>query len=220
MTNKNLSKLLAKDVPENISNIDRYKIIYRPYITPFVDLLNLIPTESKIFDIGCGNGALLNLIYQTKNPQKIGGVEISKKLVDNANELLSKVVSRKLEFDQKVHIRQYDGINLENLEEYDYILLVDVIHHIPKQHLKNFFALLEQRMRRNATLILKDIDAGKSILVQFNKLHDLIVSGEIGNEISIEKAKENLLQAGFDIKSVTYKRMLWYPHYTIIATVQ
>ena len=218
MTKKELSNLLAKYVPKNVSIIDRYKIIYRPYITPFVDLLNLIPAQSKIFDIGCGNGALLNLIYQTKNPLKIGGVEISKKLVDNATELLNQTVKNKVNNIAEINIKQYDGINLPNLADYDFVLLVDVIHHIPKSQLKQFFIVLKQNMKPGATLILKDIDAGKPILVLFNKLHDFIVSQEIGNEISQKNAENILIQSEFKIKSASYLRMLWYPHYTILST--
>lgn len=219
LSNKDLSSLLAKYVPATISKVDRYKIIYRPFITPFVDLLKLIPVKSNVFDIGCGNGALLNLVYQTKDPQKIAGIEISKKLVDNANELLNKVIDNQLEFHQKVRIQQYDGTHLPSLKAYDVILLVDVIHHIPKRHLDAFFILLKQQMKPGATLILKDIDAGKPIWVLFNKLHDFIVSQEIGNEISNKNAQLKLQEAGFNIISSTYKRMLWYPHYTVLATV-
>lgn len=218
MTKKDLSNLLAKYVPKNVSIIDRYKIIYRPYITPFVDILNLLPAQSKIFDIGCGNGALLNLIYQTKNPLKIGGVEISKKLVENATELLNQTEINKGDNIAEININQYDGINLPNLSDYDFVLLVDVIHHIPKSQLKKFFIVLKQNMKPGATLILKDIDAGKPILVLFNKLHDFIVSQEIGNEISQNNAENILIESAFKIKSASYLRMLWYPHYTILAT--
>ena len=216
-TSKELSALLKACVPKNISILDRCKIIYRPYITPFADLLNLIPLRSKIFDIGCGNGALLNLIFQTKMPEKIGGVEINKKLVANANELLRNAFKEDKIADQKAGIKEYDGIHLPDLTEYDLILLVDVIHHIPRQQLELFLTRLKNKMKPGAVLICKDIDAGKRILVWFNKLHDLLVSQETGNEISMKKAEEKLPRAGFKVVSSEYKRMLWYPHYTIIS---
>lgn len=217
MNKHSLSKLLTKYVPKNISVLDRCKIIYRPYITPFVEILSIIPHRSRIFDIGCGNGALLNLIYQTKSPIKIGGIEISKKLVDNANELLHKTLNNNSENYIEINIKQYDGISLPNLIGYDVVLLVDVLHHIPKIQLMDFLLSLKQNMKSGSILILKDIDAGKALLVLFNKLHDLIVSQEIGNEISKKRAENFLLQAGFKIKLTTYQRMLWYPHYTILA---
>jgi 2-polyprenyl-3-methyl-5-hydroxy-6-metoxy-1,4-benzoquinol methylase len=219
MTNKDLSKLLSAYVPENISTLNKYKIIYRPFITPFAELLNLIPEKSKVFDIGCGNGALLNLIYKTRNPAKMGGVEISSKLVDTTKKLLRNAIDDDNYFNSSIDIQQYDGVNLPQLKDYDFVLLVDVIHHIPKKQLNTFLSTLKNNMRPGSVLICKDIDAGKPVLVLFNKLHDFIVSQEIGNELSMQQARQVLTTAGFNVVSATYKRMLWYPHYTLISNV-
>jgi 2-polyprenyl-3-methyl-5-hydroxy-6-metoxy-1,4-benzoquinol methylase len=219
MTNRDLSTLLSAYVPQNISRLDKYKIIYRPFITPFAELLNIIPEKSKVFDIGCGNGALLNLIYKTRNAEKLGGVEISSKLVDTTKKLLRNAIADDNYFNSNIDVQQYDGINLPQLTAYDFVLLVDVIHHIPKKQLTAFLSTLKKNMRPGTVLICKDIDAGKPVLVLFNKLHDFAVSQEIGNEISMQQASQELTAAGFNVVSATYKRMLWYPHYTLISKV-
>jgi protein-L-isoaspartate O-methyltransferase len=216
-TDKDLSSLLEKNIPSHISKPDKLKILYRPFITPFAELINIIPFNSNVYEIGFGNGALLNLIYNIKKPRKLGGIEIEKKLVNNARDLLFSQVKNENIFNEKISLGQYDGVNLPDLHEFDWVLLVDVIHHIPKKQLTAFLLSIKRKMKSGATLIVKDIDASKTILVLFNKLHDLLVSREIGNEISMENAKLKLRDAGFTFESALYKRKLWYPHYTIIT---
>ena len=65
-------------------------------------------------------------------------------------------------------------------------------------------------------MVLKDID-GSSPFVIFNKIHDLIFSGEIGNEISVSKALNLLKENGFDIVEQEKRLMYVYPHYTLVA---
>ncbi|MEI9956286.1 MAG: UbiA family prenyltransferase [Ferruginibacter sp.] len=195
ISNKQLENILRKFLPVSIKGINKYKIIYRPYITPFKELLNIIPAQANVFDIGCGNGAFLNLVKELKQPQALGGVEISKTLVDNANSLLAS--SGELNNNNttvSINITQYDGTNLPDLSAYQFVFLIDVLHHIPKHQLEVFFKLLKSKMSKEATLVLKDIDAGKPLLCLFNKMHDMLVSQEIGNEISLKKAKALLQQ--------------------------
>lgn len=71
-------------------------------------------------------------------------------------------------------------------------------------------------MKPGAQLIIKDINAANP-LVLFNKIHDLVFAGEIGNEMSFARLKEFLINKGFTIQSSTKKTMYVYPHFTIVA---
>ena len=109
MSKQNIFKLPSKYVPYNISIIDRYKIINKPYVILFIKSLSLIPNDESIFDIGYGNGTSLKPIYQTKSAVKIGCLKIWKRLVDHTNEFLNKAINSR----RAVHLK----ININNVME-------------------------------------------------------------------------------------------------------
>lgn len=207
-----LVRFLKRSSSKDFSFIQNLKIVYRPYICPFDDLLNALPENQSVFDFGCGGGMFLQLIAEYKNPGALGGIEISETLIDTAKALLVPYLSK-----ISIRLAPYDGVNIpEWINQYDNIFMIDVLHHIPVEkqfsHLEKLFHL----MKPGARLILKDIDSG-SPWHYFNKLHDLVVVKEIGHEMNAEKLNSVLQKIGFKTSAVQRKRMYVYPHYTIVC---
>jgi 2-polyprenyl-3-methyl-5-hydroxy-6-metoxy-1,4-benzoquinol methylase len=195
----------------NASFIDRLKIVYRPYICPFDDLINELEGQSpRIMDIGCGSGQFCLLLAEFTKAKALKGIEVSQELVNNANTLLSGYKDR-IPYD----FRFYNGTDLpDDIASYDVIFLVDVLHHVPRKQQEKFIRNIYEKMGKGSVLLLKDIDAG-SPLVFFNKMHDLIFAREIGNELSFAAISEMAKQIGFTIESVKTKTLYVYPHYLI-----
>lgn len=213
ISNNTLSAFLRSSIPKNAGFLDKVKIAYRPYVCPFDDLLELIPDHASVFDIGCGSGMFLSLVSKFRNPKAIGGVEISQQLIDNATIILKNKSS-----DIRISLHTFNGIDIpDEIASYDYIFLIDVLHHVPKENQIKFLENIHEKMSPGSKLILKDIDAGRVILSKFNKLHDLLLSGEIGHEISSMRALNELSRMGFKIQPIIKRRMLVYPHYTVIC---
>ena len=205
-----LARQLEQSQPPNASFLDVIKIRYRPYICPFDDILDLIPDRSAIFDIGCGSGQLLYLIQANKNPKRVKGIEIKESLINNANALFQEKVT--VPFDFGV----YDGEQIPvEINGYDVVTMVDVFHHIPTKLQWPIMQQIFQNMRPGAILVFKDIDAA-SFLVWFNKLHDLFLGGGPGDEVSMESAIQEFRKLGFELETSMKKRMLWYPHFTLV----
>lgn len=212
-SNDKLSAFLRSSIPKNASVLDKVKIAYRPYICPFDDLLKLIPNRASVFDIGCGSGMFLSLVSKFKNPKAIGGVEISQQLIDNA-----RVILRNKDDNTRISLHTFNGVDIpDEVASYDYIFLIDVLHHVPKENQIKFLENLHEKMSPGSKLILKDIDGGRAILSKFNKLHDMLLSGEIGHEISSAYASKKLARIGFKISPTIKKRMFVYPHYTVVC---
>lgn len=196
----------------NTGLINTLKIVYRPFICPFSELMNIVPPQSKIMDIGCGSGQFALLLAEFLNPAAIGGIEISQELINNANELLDTYKNK-----TDINFFVFNGQTLPDIiQEYEYIFMIDIIHHIPVSEQTIFINNLYKKMKPGAILILKDIDA-TSPLVVFNKLHDLLLAKQISRELSFTNTFKILESAGFKIKSTSKKRMFWYPHFTIIC---
>lgn len=188
-------------------------MVYRPLICPFGDLLALVAPDSRIFDIGCGQGQFALLLAEFRQPKALGGVEISPALVLSCSQLLDEYAS-KIPLDFRV----YDGRHLPaDIADYDTVFMVDVLHHVPRDAQAAFLAALHRVMSPGSRLIIKDID-GASPLVFANKLHDLVIAGEIGHELSLRKALQYASDAGFSVAQTIRRRMLWYPHYTMVLT--
>jgi len=205
-----LIKTLKKHQLQKIGLIDQLKISYRPFVCPFDDLLEIIPENESVFDIGCGSGMFLSLVATYKNPKKIYGIEINDKLIENANKLF-----QNLKFSSE--FKKYDEKNIpDEIQNFNYIFLIDVLHHIPTKHQIAFLKNVYEKMSVGSKLIIKDIDK-RNPLHYWNKIHDIIFSGEIGNEPNSLQLQQELKAIGFEIITKSYRTMLLYPHFTLIC---
>jgi SAM-dependent methyltransferase len=196
---------------EGAGFIDSLKIKYRSLICPFISLIQTVRPGEKVGDVGCGSGQFLLLLSQFAQPSYLFGIEISKKLIENANKLFSSLPGSSHRF------AEYDGVHFpEELSQMDLIFLIDVLHHVPRNNQENFIRDLAKNLKPGARLVLKDINAA-SPLVYANKLHDLIFAGEIGNEMSFERARALLQLNGLNIIEQYKRTMYVYPHYCIVA---
>ncbi len=200
-----------KTKSKDLSFIDKLKVVYRPLICPFDELLDFVEENDSVFDIGCGSGQFCALIGKFTSVNDIYGIEISEKLVQNA-----KKVTKEFGTNKKLQFKTFDGNTIPNLiENYSKIYLIDVLHHVPKNNQVAFLKEIYLKMSVGSKLIIKDIDAD-SMFVHFNKLHDLVFSKEIGNEIKMCDAKKLTEKIGFKVLDTYTKRMFVYPHYFLI----
>ncbi|WP_395053939.1 class I SAM-dependent methyltransferase [Flavobacterium sp.] len=200
-----------KTKSKDLSFIDKLKVVYRPIICPFDELLDFVEENDTVFDIGCGSGQFCALVAKFTTANDIYGIEISEKLVQNAKKVTKEFCSNK-----KLQFETFDGNTIPNLiENYSKIYLIDVLHHIPKNNQEDFLKEIYLKMSVGNKLIIKDIDAD-SMFVNFNKLHDLVFSKEIGNEIKMSDAKKLADKIGFKVLDTYTKRMFVYPHFFLI----
>lgn len=200
-----------KEKYQSTGFIDSLKIKYRSLICPFISLLEMVKPGEKVGDVGCGSGQFLLLVSNFAKPSYLFGIEITKRLIDNANKLFGQLPSGSYGFST------YDGVTFpDQLREMDVIFLIDVLHHVPKKNQDDFLKNLSTMLKPGARLVLKDINAS-SPLVYVNKLHDLIFAREIGNEMTMDRAKKLLQDNGLEIIQQEKRTMYVYPHYTLVA---
>lgn len=192
--------------------LNKLRTACRLYICPFEDLLNLLLEHQRVLDIGCGTGAFLNLVAQFRKPIAIGGLEMKPALAERAQGWLEhnfRHVSARIEV--------YDGVTLPMwVRDYDYVFLIDVLHHVHRAAQMPLLKELFNHMRPGATLILKDIDA-ESFWSAFNVLHDLIASRQMARQCVATELEQQLREIGFHTQGVARRRRFVYPHYTIVC---
>jgi len=207
---KTLSQYLRNTYAQ-VSLIDKLKIVYRPYICPLGQLLEYAKFSKNVFDVGCGSGQFLLLLAHFGGMEKLGGIEISERLISNARKLLANPGRSAL------FLAVFDGKTIPaQINEYDWVTMIDVFHHIPPEEQIPFMMALHKAMKPGAVLIFKDINQN-SPLVLINKFHDAVLGGGAGREISAKKAEIMLTEIGFRIGTITTQTTLAYPHYTIVC---
>ena len=210
LTNRDLLRFL-KNKHIHAGFINGLKLHYRPLICPYISLIKKVQPGDKVGDIGCGSGQFLLLLSAFASPSFLYGIEINPKLIKNGHELLSEIDSKKLQ------LEIYDGMNFPPLmSQMDILFLIDVLHHVPKTKQETFLKKLVSVMKSGATLVIKDIDAANPLVI-WNKFHDLIVSREIGHELSSKKVSGILAETSLEITAIQKITTYVYPHYTIVG---
>jgi cyclopropane fatty-acyl-phospholipid synthase-like methyltransferase len=209
MKKKELVKFLSsKNVETDL--ISKIKIAYRPYVCPFDEILELIGENKMVFDIGCGSGMLLALIAEYQKPKKLGGLEISQNLVDNAVALLE-------DYSVPAVISLQNGQDFpEEIKNYDFITMIDVLHHVPQKLQMDYLKNLLDKMKKGSRLIFKDIDASSPLII-FNRMHDLIFAKQFVHEKSYNEILQFFKDNNLEIEISYKKRMLYFPHFLIMV---
>ena len=122
----------------------------------FEKVSKLIPPNSKILDVGCGDGKIRLFL---KNPIYFGA--------DADEELISKLISQKIKA-KKTDLNK-DEIPFKN-EKFDFVLLLDVLEHVVNP--KKLLLEAKERLNENGKLIItlpNDYHLLNKIRFVFNK---------------------------------------------------
>jgi len=145
-----------------------------------------IKNNSKILEIGCGTGILLNILSNNKS-LKLYGIDLTKEMLDEAKIKLKNKAS--LILCSVRHIKRYFNQNY-----FDYIMLEDVFHHLPehKKVIKDISLLL----KKGGKLVISDLSFGRF----GNKVFHILEPGN--SEMYTKKGYYKLLKENkfFDIK--------------------
>lgn len=102
--------------------------------------LNFIADNSKVLDVGCGEGCFLDRIKQVKNCD-VTGLESNQNAIDSCK---SKGISA-----LKISIQEFSK---ENVEKFDVVCLFQVLEHIV--NVKDFLDSITKVMKKDSTLII------------------------------------------------------------------
>lgn len=181
----------------------------RCYICPFEELIDRVPVDSRLLDVGCGAGLFLALLASAGRLQSGLGCDVSQPALDQAarmRERLPEKVARQLSF------VQFDPGNPLPDGLFDVVSMIDVMHHIPSFDQHAALAQAIERVRPGGLFLYKDMARRPFWRAGANRLHDLLVSKEWIHYCPIESverwAGENHAEL---IESASYYRY-WYHH--------
>lgn len=203
---------LLKVPAQKMGGLAMLKTRYRPYICPLEWVLSEIPERARLYDVGCGTGALLYLALKLRSAETAHGYDVAEAAVENAR-----------------YFREETGEAFQvnylpiaqtppDVSAYDTVCMIDVLHHIPPPMQQEFLNRLTASMPPGSRLIFKDIDAAKPFGRWMNQLHDIVLAREWVHPRSRLDTVKMLEAAGLQVQRHETRWTWWYPHFLVVAT--
>lgn len=118
------------------------------YILPYLENLSAISQNSKVLEIGCGEGGLL-FPFACKGCDVIG-IDISSKKIENANDFFKKRGQAGLFITENI----FDEVSSLKEKTYDIIIVHDVIEHIESDKKLNFLKIIKNLLSDNGVVYM------------------------------------------------------------------
>jgi len=180
----------------------------RPYICPFEELLRRMPAGASVLDVGCGVGIMSALALGPGRARRVFGFDIS---------------SRAIEIAKGMRVEHHAEVTFQALpagvfpdEQFDVVLCVDVLHHVPPPAQRDFLRKACDRVRAGGLLLLKDISPRPRWKACANRLHDLIMARQWVNYRHEDEVAAWLREIGGNVQESVRLDRLWYSHYLIV----
>ena len=189
----------------------KWKQALRPHICPFYSLIEYVPDNARVLDVGCGSGLFLGLLALTKNIHSGFGYDTSQKAINSANKLnINEKLKQKLHFECRT-IKQ--GIP-EGM--FSVVSLIDVVHHVHPRHQSEFINNILTKLEDGGIFIYKDMARTPFFYALANRMHDLLLAREWINYFPIDSLKEIAHIHGLKIVHEESIAMYWYKHECLV----
>ncbi len=162
--------------------------------------------NSKVIEIGCGIGTLTGLILKYISKGFLVGVDISDKSIKIANERLGNST--------RMELIVSDMKNFEHKEKFDFVVLPDVLEHIPESDHPELFKTLNNITHEKSKVI---IHIPHPRALDFYREHQPQLLQIIDQSIEADSLLKSAYQANFVLnKYMAYKLFNDQPDYVYI----
>jgi 2-polyprenyl-3-methyl-5-hydroxy-6-metoxy-1,4-benzoquinol methylase len=166
------------------------------------------PRQGRVLDLGCGFG-LFALYYALTGPERhITGVELNARRVKMAQACAERLGLTNTQFTAQ------DALTWQGTHEFDAIYMLDLIHHLPKDHVAAFLRGIVALLRDGGVLLLKDVSNRPAYKRLFTLWLDRLMVGlrepiHYWSPVELVALLEGL---GLTVRQHTMNDILPYPH--------
>ncbi|MFH1874261.1 MAG: class I SAM-dependent methyltransferase [Pseudomonadota bacterium] len=187
----------------------RFKILHQRFLE---EIEQYLPKQGKVLDIGSGFG-LFSLYYAQKHPElTIYGIDLDLSRTNQAKQIAAKLSIKNVEY-INADVRDF---NLES--NYDGVYMLDIIHHIPPDEVKELLKKISYQLKPNSRLIIKDVDTEPAYKLWFTHILDKIMyPGTIIHYWKRSEIMQLLQDLGFKVYYHYMIDFLPYPHIMYIC---
>lgn len=177
----------------------------------------LAPTrpQGELLVLGCGFG-LFDLLVGLRWPDKpVRGIDIDEARIEQARRSARRLGLANNRFEVQ-DLSRGDA----ELGRCDEILMLDVLHHVPRDQHERLLRSCYEALRPGGTLILKDIHRGNPLKLAFTWLLDMLMTG--GKPVAYRDEHElaaDLAALGFaPVQRLRLNDVLPYPHMLYVCS--
>lgn len=124
---------------------------------------------SQILEVGCGEGAIIELLADIFPTAQITGIDITPQIGRLFKGDLSRVSFRK---------QTIKDFSSENYGRFDLVVINDVLHHIPPKIHKEFLNDTKKSLKKGGLFLFKDWKRSKTPIHLFSFLMERYITGD------------------------------------------
>jgi len=189
----------------------RFMQRYRSYICPLHEVIREVPAQSRVLDVGCGNGLLLNLLAHQGRIGHGHGFDLSGPAIDVARQVaLRHPPDRTITFETRSVNQGIPRLGFE------VVTVVDVLHHIPDAYKQAFVADLCDAVPEGGRLIIKDMVCRPRWRAAANRLHDLVMARQWVEHADPAHVEQWAARKGMVVRRRATFNTLWYGHWLLV----
>lgn len=207
-----LIKNMASELYANVgTSMVRFMQRYRSYICPLHEVIREVPEGSRVLDVGCGNGLLLNLLAHQGRIGHGHGFDLSGPAIDVARQVaLRHPPDRAITFETRSVNQGIPRLGFE------VVTVVDVLHHIPDAYKQAFVADLCDAVPEGGLLIIKDMVCKPRWRAAANRLHDLVMARQWVEHADPTHVEQWAARKGMVVRRRATFNTLWYGHWLLV----
>jgi SAM-dependent methyltransferase len=201
---------LAWSIYKGAPVANRWLMTLRPYISPFDRLIECVPEECSVLDVGCGAGLFLGLLAATGRRFRGVGFDASKDAIRAARAMAGRL--KDLGFEADLQFEQVDVRAPWPEGPFQVVSIIDVMHHVPPPSRQSVLELARASLQPDGLLIYKDIGDRPRWRAIANCLHDLVMTREWVRYTPLQDVK--LWAGNLGIEPIDVERInrMWYGH--------
>ena len=202
-----IARHLYQDGPYLLRNLQHW----RPYICPYENLIQQVPPESRVLDIGCGAGLFLGILAASHRISGGVGFDASSKSISLAHTMTNSLPT--------LHGVEFFHLNAKDKwpqGEFNLVSLIDVMHHVSPHEQQNVFMQAAGQLSPGDKFLYKDIANRPQWKATANRLHDLLVVQEVIHYVACDQILEWAEESQLVLKVHQEIDMLWYRHELLV----
>jgi 2-polyprenyl-3-methyl-5-hydroxy-6-metoxy-1,4-benzoquinol methylase len=198
---------LARELYHDAKPGIKYKQTYRPYICPFHLLVDCVPRDASVLDVGCGAGLFILLMARLGRIRSAVGFDADGVAIHAAQDVAAKLRDQTpIRFEQQsAHDRWPKG-------QFDVVSIIDVMHHVPPKKQPDLIGAAAEHLNEGGLLLYKDMASRPLWRAWANRLHDLASAQEWIHYAELDDVANWAKDAGLRLDRTEALNMLWYRH--------
>lgn len=198
---------VAKKIYMNGPTLTRWLQHWRPYNCPFDHIIEKVPKDAVVLDIGCGGGLLLGMLAYLKRIHGGVGFDFSGNAIEVANLMI-----KNLPEDHNLTFHHLSVLDAWPEGKFDVVTMIDVMHHLPRDAQEEVFHQAAEKIKLGGYLIYKDIPMLPLWRNFANTVHDVLIAREIPHYVPSERINRWAIDADLTILDAYTVNQLWYCH--------